>query len=223
MASAMSPEVIAERIALAIREKVIQPGAPLIQEDLARRFAVSRSPVREALRILATEGLIDMTPGGGASVRRLDRAELNELYDLRILIEPTIAPAIVQNITTADLARMEMLVADMEGMSDIGQWMRANVAFHLNLYRAANLPRTAEILRSLLTAVQPYSQENIEQLGGRAPADREHRQMISAIRTGDAGTLSALFRSHLVGAKDRVGQHLMNPEIETDPLAALRG
>lgn len=223
MASAMSPEIIAERIALAIREKVIAPGAPLIQEDLARRFAVSRSPVREALRILATEGLIDMTPGGGASVRRLNHAELNELYDLRILIEPTIAPAIVENITTADLSRMETLVTEMEALSDIGQWMRANVAFHLHLYRAAHLPRTAEILRSLLTAVQPYSQENIEQLGGRAPADSEHREMISAIRNGDAERLSALFRSHLVGAKDRVGQHLLSPETDSDPLAALRG
>lgn len=223
MASAMSPEIIAERIALAIREKVIAPGSPLIQEDLARRFAVSRSPVREALRILATEGLIDMTPGGGASVRRLNPAELNELYDLRILIEPTIAPAIVENITAGDLARIEALVVEMEALRDVGQWMRANVTFHLHLYQAAGLPRTAEILRSLLTAVQPYSQENIEQLGGRAQADTEHREMISAIRSGDADTLSALFRSHLVGAKERVGQHLMGAEAEQDPLAALRG
>lgn len=222
MAAAMSAEGIAERISLAIREKVLAPGDSLIQEDLARRFEVSRSPVREALRILATEGLVEIIPGGGARVRQLDRAELNELYDLRILIEPTIAAPIVERITPASILRLEALAIDMEKHDDAGQWMRLNVAFHLELYAAAEMPRTAEILRSLLTAVQPYSQENIEQLGGRGQADEEHREMISVIRARDAERLGALFRLHLGTAKNRVASHLDHSAAQYDPLAALR-
>jgi DNA-binding GntR family transcriptional regulator len=223
MAASMSPEVIASRIALAIREKVIPPGAALVQEDLARRFDVSRSPVREALRILATEGVIEMTPGGGATVRTLDRAELDELYDLRLMIEPTIAEDIVRHITRGELAALEARAQEMEAGEDIGRWMRANFEFHTRLYDAAGRPRTAEILRGLLAAVQPYSQENIDQLGGRGQADDEHRAMIAAIRDGDAGRLSDLFRSHLTSAKDRVGHALQGIEDEPDPLAPLRG
>ncbi|MDT3316214.1 GntR family transcriptional regulator [Microbacterium sp. KSW4-11] len=223
MAASMSPEVIASRIALAIREKVIPPGAALVQEDLARRFDVSRSPVREALRILATEGVVEMTPGGGTFVRTLDRDELDELYDLRIMIEPTIAADIVTHITRAEVDALEKRAEEMASTQEISRWMRANFEFHTRLYDAARRPRTAEILRSLLAAVQPYSHENIDQLGGRGQADEEHREMIAALRNGDDDALAALFRSHLASAKNRVGQALGGDEEESDPLAPLRG
>jgi DNA-binding GntR family transcriptional regulator len=223
MAASMSPEVIASRIALAIREKVIPPGAALVQEDLARRFDVSRSPVREALRILATEGVVEMTPGGGTYVRSLDRRELDELYDLRLMIEPTIAEEIVQHITRADIDALELRVNEMEAGEDVSRWMRANFDFHTRLYQAAGRPRTAEILKSLLAAVQPYSQENIDQLGGRRQADDEHRAMIAAIRAGDAAGLTELIRSHLASAKTRVGHALEISDEDADPLAPLRG
>jgi len=222
MAAAVGPEVIAQRIALAIREKVIAPGAPLVQEDLARRFSVSRSPVREALRILATEGVIEMTPGGGARVRLLNRAELDELYDLRLLIEPTITRDIVERMGPDQLRALESLADRMRETPDVEQWMRSNFEFHTRLHVAAGRPRTAEILEGLLAAVQPYSQENIDQLGGRAQADLEHREMIAAIRGHDHEALARLFTDHLLSAKVRVGQSLEAEERETDPLAALR-
>lgn len=223
MVASVGPEVIAQRIALAIREKVIEPGASLVQEDLARRFSVSRSPIRDALRILATEGVIEMTPGGGARVRALNRAELDELYDLRLLIEPTIAADIVTHIGPDQLASLSTLVAEMHAVPDTDQWMRRNFDFHTRLHAAAGRPRTAEILRGLLSAVQPYSQENIDQLGGRSQADLEHREMIEAIRAQDHESLARLFVDHLRSAKTRVGEALMASEREPDPLAALRG
>lgn len=223
MAASVGPEAIAQRIALAIREKVIAPGAPLVQEDLARRFSVSRSPIREALRILATEGVVEMTPGGGARVRTLDRTELDELYDLRILIEPTIARDIVGRISPDQLTSLETLADQMRELSDTDQWMRRNFEFHSQLHLAAGRPQTAEILRGLLSAVQPYSQENIDQLGGRSQADLEHREMIEAIRTRDGDRLAALFVDHLLSAKTRVARALDAADREVDPLAALRG
>jgi DNA-binding GntR family transcriptional regulator len=223
MVATASPKIIAERIALAIREKVIAPGAPLVQEDLARRFEVSRSPIREALRILATEGVIELAPGGGASVRRLDRAELEELYDLRLMLEPTIAPLVVEHATTAVLTGLDALATEMETFDDVGRWMRSNFEFHSRLYEAADRPRTQDILRGLLSAVQPYSQENIDQLGGRGQADGEHREMIEAIREGDGERLAELFRVHLLSAKTRVAHALVEQEADIDPLAPLRG
>lgn len=223
MVATIGPEVIAERIALAVREKVIAPGAPLIQEDLARRFAVSRSPVREALRILATEGIVEMLPGGGARVRTLNRAELDELYDLRLLIEPTIAVDIVERIGPDQLAALDALADAMRDDTEIDRWMRRNFEFHVRLHASAGRPRTADLLHGLLAAVQPYSQENIDQLGGRTQADTEHRQMVDAIRARDPERLARLFVDHLQSAKTRVGEALAAGEPEVDPLAALRG
>ncbi|MFT4234469.1 MAG: GntR family transcriptional regulator, partial [Microbacterium sp.] len=134
MSTSMTPEVIADRISLAIREKVLVPGAPLVQEDLARRFNVSRSPVREALRILATAGVVTMSPGGSASVRSLARAEIEELYDLRLMIEPTIAEPIILNATAADADELESLARAMAETKETDEWMRLNFRFLERLY-----------------------------------------------------------------------------------------
>lgn len=217
----MSPEAIAELIRRAIREKVFAPGAPLVQEDLAQRFGVSRSPIREALRILGTEGLVVIQPGEGATVRRLSRADLEEIYDLRLALEPLIAPAVVAEARGSDVAHLESLAAAMTSTQDVDQWMRANFEFHRHLYQVSGLVRTEGILSSLLSAVQPYSQENIGQLGGRKSADAEHQGMIDAISARDGDALASLFVDHLRAARDRLAS--VYESVETpDPLKMLR-
>lgn len=223
MTKTMTPDVIAERIALAIREKVLAPGAALVQEDLARRFNVSRSPVREALRILATEGVVLISPGGTASVRVLETTELEELYDLRLMIEPTIAGAIIEYARPSDIGKLRELALTLQETQDTSSWMRGNFAFHETLYSLANRPHTQSILKNLLTAVQPYSHENIGELGGRAQADEEHVAMIDAIETRDVDTLAGLFSTHLRSARDRVSRAFQQlAGDDSDPLAAFR-
>ncbi|MDR6972870.1 DNA-binding GntR family transcriptional regulator [Leifsonia shinshuensis] len=192
-----------------------------MQEDLAQRFGVSRSPVREALRILGTEGLVVIQPGEGATVRRLSRADLEEIYDLRLALEPLIASAVISEARGRDIAQLASLVETMADTERLDQWMRANFEFHQRMYQITGLSRTEGILSGLLSAVQPYSQENIGQLGGRHAADSEHRGMIEAIRTGDQATLAALIIAHLQAARDRLAEAY--EAVETpDPLRALR-
>ncbi|GAA4491710.1 GntR family transcriptional regulator [Microbacterium panaciterrae] len=217
----MSPEAIAELIRRAVREKVFAPGTPLIQEDLAQRFGVSRSPVREALRILSSEGLVLMQPGEGATVRALSRADLEEIYDLRLALEPLIARSVVAESRPRDLASLEKLEGIMSSAAGTDAWMRANFEFHRHMYGMIGRPRTEAILDGLLSAVQPYSQENIEQLGGRQTADDEHRLMIAAIRADDPEALAQLITVHLRAARDRLA--LAYEETEApDPLRMLR-
>ncbi|MBS1906178.1 MAG: GntR family transcriptional regulator [Actinobacteria bacterium] len=217
----MSPEAIAELIRRAVREKVFAPGTPLIQEDLAQRFGVSRSPVREALRILSSEGLVVMQPGEGATVRALSRADLEEIYDLRLALEPLIARAVVAEARPRDLAALEKLEASMSAASSTDAWMRANFEFHRHMYAMMGRPRTETILDGLLSAVQPYSQENIEQLGGRQTADEEHRLMIASIRSDDHDELARLLTEHLRAARDRLA-HAYEESEAPDPLSMLR-
>ena len=217
----MSPEAIAELIRQAIREKVFAPGMSLVQEDLAQRFGVSRSPVREALRILGTEGLVVIQPGEGATVRRLSRADLEEIYDLRLALEPLIAPIIVAEGRGRDIALLESLAATMKSTADVDQWMRANFEFHQRMYQMTGLARTEGILSGLLSAVQPYSEENIGHLGGRQAADAEHEGMIDAIRSREADRLADLIVDHLRAARDRLASAYETIE-SPDPLRMLR-
>lgn len=200
----MNPEEIADLLRRAIREKAIAPGAALIQADLADKFGVSRNPVREALRMLVTDGLVDMRPGDGAVVRRLDLSDIEELYELRVMLEPSLAKHIIDEARLRDLEQLTVLANEINSQTDIHQWMLLNYEFHSMLYRLANRPRTASVLQTLLDAVQPYSYENIDQLGGRSQASQEHFEMIEAIRSRDEDALAQLMSIHLSAAKDRL-------------------
>jgi DNA-binding GntR family transcriptional regulator len=199
-----TPEQMAEALRRAIREKVMPPGSQLVQEDLARRFEVSRNPVREALRILASEGLIEMTTGGRASVRQLTLEDLRELYDMRIALEPLLAPALVDEARGRDIASLRGLAEEMSAAPDTSTWLRLNYDFHLRLYEIAARPHLQRVCANLLALTQPYSQENIEVLGGRGPANDEHVDMAQALASGDAEALAALFRRHLATARDQL-------------------
>ncbi len=219
----MKPEEIAEMLRQAIREKAISPGAPLIQADLAEKFGVSRNPVREALRMLLTDGLIDMRPGDGAVVRRLTLQDLEELYELRIMLEPSIARFIIDEVRPRDVDALQKAAEEVEAQNDIHQWMLKNYEFHSLLYRLANRPRTSAVLLSLLNAVQPYSYENIEKLGGRNRASSEHFDMINAVRERDEKLLAQIMQNHLATAKDRLVEKYRGAEKIEDPIGAIFG
>jgi DNA-binding GntR family transcriptional regulator len=217
----VTPEAIADLIRQAIREKVFAPGAALIQEDLANRFGVSRSPVREALRMVAAEGLVVMQLGEGATVRKLSKEDLEEIYDLRIALEPLIAQQVVDEARARDIATLADLVDRMSKASTSEEWLRHNFDFHRAIYQLTGRVRTESILTGLLSAVQPYSEENISQLGGRAQADIEHAQMIDAIRRADAPRLSDLLIQHIRAAKERLAKAYKDAD-SPDPLRMLR-
>lgn len=219
----MTPDRIAELLRQAIREKVLAPGTPLIQEELAQRFKVSRSPVREALRILASEGIVLMPPGGsGATVRTRSLEDLVELYDLRIALEPQIARFITREAMRRDIEGLRMMVEKMAASTTVPEWMRLNFTFHVTLYKLAHRPHTEQILSNLLALVQPYSQTNIEQLGGRNRADDEHAHMVNAIEENTPEKLGELFVTHLVTARNQLMENYRPSDLE-DPLHQLRG
>ncbi|MGO3884658.1 MAG: GntR family transcriptional regulator [Mycetocola sp.] len=200
----MTPDLIADHLARDIRTGTFAAGAPLVQEDIAKRFSVSRNPVREALRLLEARGLITIRGGDGARVRVLSDDDLTELYSLRITLEPTIAEFVIDGCTARSLTKLDQLAARMEQEKDVNAWLDQNFEFHEALYALAERPRTTEILSALLSAAQPYSRRNIEDLGGRTQADADHRTIIDAIRAGDTTLLATTLAAHLSAAEHRL-------------------
>lgn len=196
-----APERIADQLRREIRRGEIPPGGLLVQDELARRFGVSRNPLREALAALSGEGLVELRAGRRAVVRELSPAELVELYDLRICLEPVLAPWIIDAAAPRDVAALRTLARTTAQAEGTGDWLEANYELHSALYALANRPRTQEICLSLLGASQPYSAINIGRLGGRGQAEAEHEGMIAAIEGRDAPGLAALMVAHLSHAR----------------------
>ncbi len=204
-----------------IREGVLQPGQVLVQEELAKRFKVSRIPVREALRMLSAEGLLTSRPGGGASVVDLSAAEVAELWDLRLAIEPTLAFSIVENARPADLRHWEELINVMdtqEGQPD--RWVKTNYDFHCDMYSIAKKPHTERILQSLFDFTVRYDNLYLREFKRYASLNEEHRDILGAIKRRDPQLLSQLIFSHFTPLRKTLIDRLAP---KADALDAIKG
>jgi DNA-binding GntR family transcriptional regulator len=183
----------------------LQPGTRLTQQQLAEQLQVSTTPVREALRRLAGEDLVRIDAHRGAIVRGLDKSELAEIYELRLLLEPLAIRKAAQRITDAELAEAEALWQRMNDYSDIGAWSNWNREFHAVFARAAQSPRLTEILRGLRDSAAPYVRWSIV-LEPDFPigANAEHHQLLEACRAHDGDRAAAIEEEHLRATLDAV-------------------
>ena len=156
----MAEESAAARVAWHLRSEILQgdiaAGSRLSQQSIAERFGVSRIPVRDALQILAGEGLVHPTTNATAVVTGMSVAELQELYELREAVEPLATQIAVPNVGRADLFTMRRQLQVMEEHADTRTWLAANADFHAAVYQRANRPRMIELVERLRRHDQVY-------------------------------------------------------------------
>jgi DNA-binding GntR family transcriptional regulator len=176
------------------------PGAALRQDVLASELGTSKIPVREALVQLQSEGLVDIFPNRGFQVHPLSAAELEEVFSLRLLIEPSAAAAGSKLASGADheaaqaaLARLNDALA-AEEFSGSGQ---LNRAFHLQLIVPRTQPVAAEVLGRLHTLAQRYVQAHLRPEGRVKRATREHAALLRAWTLGKSKEVRALVHAHI--------------------------
>ncbi|HSF26967.1 MAG TPA: GntR family transcriptional regulator [Actinomycetes bacterium] len=199
----MRPDEIAVALRRAVRERVISPGQALNQDELARRFGVSRIPLREALRTLVGEGLIIMKPGLGAVVTELQASEVNELYGLRLQLEPPLAPDIIDHVRRRDVDDLEALVTAMQalGPEQSEEWSGLSYRFHRRLYERSERKHTMRLVVQVLNLVEPYNRVHAHVLGSRARMTHEHADTVDALRSGDEARLAELITTGIVSAR----------------------
>lgn len=220
------PEHIAALLRRGIRDSVLQPGQSLIQEDLAARFGISRAPLREALWMLAAEGLVTIVPGYGAVVTSLNPEEITELYDIRIALETGLATAVTDRTSAAEIDELDELVNGMDRAlaEDAPEtWSDLNFRFHRRMYEIPARPHSLRIVTQMLSLVEPYSRAYVHGMKAYDRVQSEHHAMLDALRDGDATALADLIARHLGGAQHGLVENLPNQQTSTDPLDVLRG
>ncbi len=175
----------------AILTAALPPGTRLRQEKLAELFGTSRIPVREALRALEYEGLVTSMPRRGFTVTELDADDIEEVYDLRILLESHAVRLAVPLITDEDLQVLEDLYARMVAAASGDEQLAARERFYSRLYSITGRPR-------LVAQISRLRQEIARSL--RWPtlqhAPEHHERFLEAIRAGDADGAAAQLASH---------------------------
>lgn len=199
---------LAEQLRAEIGEGLWAPGAALRQEELAARFGASRIPVREALQRLAAEGLLEIAPNRGAFVARLDRDQVEEIFDLRILLEGDLLARALPRHDARSLVRLSALQADLEMETARAGWLDGDRRFHEALYAPAGRAQTLRLAMTLRGQVERYALQDIGPETRRAAWKREHRALIAAVKAGDAAEAAAVLRRHLDETRAAVTRRL---------------
>ena len=201
---------VVDQVYAAIRERItsgsLPRGARVHQEDLAEELGVSRTPVREALRRLAAEGLVEMRTNRGARVADVDQHGMRVSYEARTVIEPGAARLAAGQQLEDPLARMRAAVAaQRRSLRNVQRSFEANREFHLALAAASGNEFLSQFAERLWVArIGETIYERQVQTQERMLLDvREHEQILEAIEAGDGRRAESLTRRHLADAMKR--------------------
>jgi DNA-binding GntR family transcriptional regulator len=199
-----APDTIAAALRAEILSGEAKPGTLLRQEDLAARFAMSRIPVRDALRLLEAEGLVTIATNRGAQVTQLSRDEIAEIHHLRILLETNCLSLAVPRMSEADVDRIERIRQRAEIDSATADWNDGDWAFHEALYRPSGHDRQIEMIRSLRTTSDLYAAAHRALPKQRKRWLADHRAIVTACRARRASEAVDALTAHLAAARDFV-------------------
>ena len=187
----------------AIRDGRFKPGQRLRETELAEQFAVSRTPIREAIRRLSGEGLIEDVAGRGLAVTQFTMAQVRELYFLRGVLEGAAASQAAQFASASEIKAMDEIIAlSRPAVDHPKETARLNVHFHRAIHEAARNQYLTAALGQLSDSLSLLPGTTFEAQGRATVALNEHRDIIAAIKKHDGATAETAARSHIAKACD---------------------
>ncbi len=201
------PDVIANDLRERILSGDLTEGETILQESLAEEYEVSRMPIREALKRLDAEGLVNLTANRRASVTKHSLEEMGEIFDLRILIEVDLFRRAIPKMTTVDFNRCEKVLDKMEesyDADDVGRWGALNYEYHSALFVAAGRGLTNELLQRINRQSDRYVRMHLSVMEQRVPAKAEHRKLLSLAQDRNIEEACALLTEHIRRTKDQL-------------------
>ncbi len=197
-------EVIIDRLRGAILRGEFKPGQKLDQNEIADMLKVSRSPIREALRTLAAEGLVDVIPHRGAVVAELSTAELEEIIALRGILEGMAARLAVPKMDVEKIKALEAALKELNQTTDLDQWIALNQRFHHIIYQAANRPRLVALIENLRNTVTPYMRQYIASSEHIKGAAASHRLIFEACLKRDPALAEQETQKHVAAVREGI-------------------
>ncbi|MEY3553701.1 MAG: hypothetical protein RL735_2049 [Pseudomonadota bacterium] len=190
-------EAVYRALREALRSGVYRPGDRLREEEVANRLNVSRTPVREAFGRLVSKGLVVPGQGRGLIVRRLDQAEVVELYAMREILEAAAARLAARHASEPEIDALRDIEKDFEAARDAAEMARLNRIFHESIFAASRNRYLDSALQELQDAIALLGSTTFTVDGRPSPAAAEHRALIEAMAARDGDKADALARAHI--------------------------
>jgi DNA-binding GntR family transcriptional regulator len=208
MASPLKHRTLSGALINEIRQAILSghypAGSQLRQDALAETYGVSRIPVREVLFQLEAEGLVRILPQKGAVVSELSVAEINDVFELRALLEPRLFLDSAPQLTADDFQRLEETQARYVkaiSLGEVGQYGVLNAELHMAMYHRADMPRTQQIVASLLQTSDRYTRVQLSTEEAMNRAMQEHADIIRLCRDAKWTDAATLLTSHIIDVR----------------------
>ena len=193
-----TPTPIYQKLLAAIENGALRPGDRLLETDLAQRFGVSRTPIREVIRRLEADGLVAHKPRVGAMIRVLAQQEIVELYEMRIVLEATAAQMAAKHASKAEIHTLKNLNAQMmQVATDPYKVAMLNRKFHGCILSAARNRFLAQSHNSLSNALVLLGKTTLESSERVKDVVSQHDAIVEALKSGQPKTADKLMRAHM--------------------------
>jgi DNA-binding GntR family transcriptional regulator len=194
-------------------EGQIEPGAKLNERELSLRLQVSRTPLREAIKLLGAEGLVDLIPNRGAVAVKLTEADILQVFEMLAGLEAMSGELAAQRISAAQLAEIKALHYEMLACfarDDLSGYYRLNARIHIAINEAAANPLLTKTYKEINARVQSLRFRTNQDKSRWQQAVQEHEDMLQALKTRDAAAMRRILTEHLLHKRDTVVELLRN-------------
>ena len=194
---------VAERLRVRILSHTLPPGGWIDEQALAADYGISRTPLREALKVLASEGLVTMKPRRGAYVTEVSLRDLNEVYHLLGLLEGDAAADVATHASREQLTELKALHAELEETAaDRERFFAANERFHFRLLEIADNRWRSQVVADLRKVMKLNRHHSLFKEGRVLASLKEHRQIVAAISAHNAERARSLMQQHIASGRD---------------------
>lgn len=199
-------ETVFEAVRDAIISGVLSPGERLMEVQLAEEMGVSRTPVREAIRKLETEGFIAMMPHKGAYVAGISAKDILDVFEVRAALEALAARLAAARITEEELDKLRGAITKTDNMQNIEAVVASDTGFHNIIYQASRNEKLMQFIAHLKEQMKRFRTTSLAMPGRTEIASQEHEQIMKALADRNADLAADLSRQHIEKAENSVMQ-----------------
>ena len=205
-------DVVFRTLRQAILRGELKPGERLMEIRLANQLGVSRTPIREAIRMLELDGLVIMVPRKGAQVAQITEKDLNDVLEVRLGLEELAVKLACQRITEGELQKLYQASRSFEQMlettetDDLQKLAKADVAFHDVIYQATNNERLIQLLNNLREQMYRYRIEYLKDVKSRRSLVEEHDALYERMKNRDLAGAQKMIREHIERQQESIMQ-----------------
>ena len=197
-------EQVAERLRTRIYAHELAPGGWIDEQALALEYGISRTPLREALKVLAAEGLVVLKPRRGCYVTQLSEQDIDEVFPVMALLEGRVAEMAARRATSADFSRLAAIHEELEkhaAANNADRFFEANQRFHTALQEIAGNHYLAQLIDDARKVIKLTRRDSLRLEGRLKQSLEEHRDILEALRAKDAALARQRMHDHLLSGR----------------------